>query len=105
MKVYIEYDYRDPQIVMHSDQACRYTETQARLKRRVVSIDVNNLVKELTNFRKKVYRFGGGLPEQDLWLYIHLSNKETEEGLVHVIQEILGEHYRPIKGAEVLKHC
>ena len=49
--------------------------------------------------------FRANPPNNDLWLDISLSTPKHEESLVYIIQELLGIHYRPLRGIPIIVHC
>ena len=103
MQVYI--NYPKPHITVHKDTSCRQIQMHQREDQRHVKVRLTNLDDVLTKFINEDYEFGSDKRINDLWLDISLDTYEQEMGLVHTLQAILGQQYKPLSNAPITIHC
>jgi len=103
MKVYI--NYPNPHFTIHKNASCRQIQSHRKGGQRVVNITAATLKKVLSAFIKDAYDFKSEPQWNDMWLDISLSTSDQEIGLVHVIQAILGQRYKPLGKAPISLHC
>jgi hypothetical protein len=59
----------------------------------------------LNEIFEKKYAFAAKKELNDLWIEIDLDSPEQENGIIYVIQALLGLHYEPLRNAELRIHC
>ena len=103
--MYVYVNYPDPHFRMHWNAQCSEIRKNRKPGQRLVQIQVANLGQVLSDFIWGKYRFASEPSVNDLWLDISLNTREQEEGLVHVIQALVGRRYTRLAGAPVYTHC
>jgi hypothetical protein len=103
MQVYISYS--NPHFTIHKNGSCPQIHMHQKGGQRIVKVDAAALKRVLNAFIKNAYDFKAEAQWNDLWLDISLSTPEQEIGLVHIIQAILGQRYKPLSRAPVSIHC
>ena len=103
MRVYV--NYPNPHFAIHESADCPHIRKHAKVNQRVVSVDKENLGLVLSRFISDYYKFASTPAHNDLWLDVSLATSRQEEGLVYVIQALLGRHYLPLASAPVDRHC
>jgi hypothetical protein len=103
MKVYI--NYPQPHFTIHRSSACLQLHKHQKEDQRIVAITKHNLSQVLRDFSENRYRFLASREYNDLWLEINLDNSKQEEGVVHVIQLLLGLKYKPFERVAINEHC
>jgi len=103
MQVYI--NYPNPHITVHKNVSCQQIRMHQKGGQRVVKVDETNLKNVVDSFIDNTYNFKAEAQWNDLWLDISLSTPEQEIGLVHQIQAILGQRYKPLSKAPISIHC
>jgi hypothetical protein len=103
MQVYI--NYPNPHFSVHKNVTCKQIHLHKKSGQRIVNISSATLKRVLKAFLKDAYDFRAAAQWNDLWLDITLSTPEQEIGIVHVIQAILGQRYKPLSKASVSIHC
>lgn len=103
--MYVYVNYPEPHFEIHVDSPCQEIRKHRKPGQRLVEVRVANLGNVLSDFIAGKYRFASEPSVNDLWLDISLDAPEQEEGLVHVIQALVGRRYRPLADAPVCRHC
>ena len=103
MQIYI--NYPNPHFTVHMNGSCKQIHMHKKGGQRIVNVRAATLKRVLRAFIKDAYDFRAQALWNDLWLDISLSTPEQEIGLVHVIQAILGQRYKPLSDAPVSIHC
>jgi hypothetical protein len=103
MQVYI--NYPNPHFTIHKNASCQLIHLHQKGGQRIVKVRVTTLKNVLNSFINDTYDFKAEAQWNDLWLDISLSTPEQEIGLVHVIQAILGQRYKPLGNAPISFHC
>ena len=103
MQVYI--NYPNPHITIHKDLSCKQIQMHKKSGQRIVKVSPGTLKNVLSQFINDAYDFKSESQWNDLWLDISLSRSEQEIGIIHVIQAILGERYKPLDSAPINEHC
>ena len=103
MQVYINYPNRH--ITVHNKATCRQIKIRQTEEGRQVKVRITNLDDVLSKFINEDYEFRAEKHLSDLWLDISLDTPEQEMGLVHVLQAILGQQYKPLSTARITVHC
>jgi hypothetical protein len=103
--MYAYVNYPNPHFTIHRDPDCAQVQMHGKPGQRVVRVRPDSLEQVLADFARGRYRFAAHPEANDLWLDISLDTAEQEEGLVHVIQALVGRRYTPLAGAAVYRHC
>jgi len=103
--MYAYVNYPEPHFTIHWNAQCSEIRKNRKPGQRLVEIQVANLGQVLSDFISGKYRFASDPSANDLWLDISLDTPEQEEGLVHVIQALVGRRYSPLADAPVRRHC
>ena len=103
MQVYI--NYPNPHFTIHRDSSCQQIQMHRKDGQRTIKINPVTLKDVLSQFINNAYDFKSQAQLNDLWFDISLSSPEQEIGVVHVIQAILGQRYKPLGGAPITEHC
>jgi hypothetical protein len=101
MEVYI--NYPNPHISIHANNQCSQVRKRLKEGQRVVVISPRNLGEILCKFARREFRFSSG-EDNDMWLDVSLDSPEQEEGLVYIVQALLGRHYSRLRRAPVEHH-
>lgn len=103
--MYVYVNYPKPHFTIHRDRNCGQVQMHGKPEQRVVRVRMADLGSVLVDFIEERYRFGAYPEANDLWLDISLDTPGQEEGLVHVIQALVGRRYTPLADAPVYRHC
>ena len=103
MWVYV--NYPNPHFTFHSDPTCQKIQMHNKEDQRVLEVNTQNLGATLTKIITWEIKFAAEKTTNDLWLSIELDSRKQEEGLVYVIQALLGQRYKPLANAPIVYHC
>ena len=103
LQVYI--NYPNPHISAHGSISCGDIKKMRKSGQRHVIIDISSIATELQKFSTKQYAFAAAASLNDLWLSVDFQNSPFEMAVVEYIQQLIGEHYRPLAGVAVQRHC
>jgi hypothetical protein len=103
MQVYI--NYPNPHFTVHKNVSCQRIHLHKKVEQRIVQVSAATIKRILNAFINDSYDFKAEAQWNDLWLDIKLSTPEQEIGLVHIIQLILGQRYKPLSNAPISIHC
>ena len=103
--MYVYVNYPNPHFTIHKDPNCAQVQMHGKPGQRVVRVRTGNLGKVLADFSEGRHKFAAHAEANDLWLDISLDTPEQEEGLVHVIQALVGRGYAPLADAPIKTHC
>jgi hypothetical protein len=103
MQVYI--NYPNPHFTIHKNTSCQQIHMHKKTGQRIVKVNTATLKNVLSQFLNEAYDFKAEPQFNDLWLDISLSTHEQEIGLVHIVQAILGQRYKPLGSAPINEHC
>ncbi|HEX8684389.1 MAG TPA: hypothetical protein VF707_18885 [Ardenticatenaceae bacterium] len=103
MFVYI--NYPNPHITIHKNRYCGRIQQGGKPKQRFVKLNVDNMSQELQKFERKEYPFRAAAGFNDIWLEIDLQNEPLEIAVVQKLQQLLGQHYKPLRNCPIRTHC
>ena len=103
LKVYI--NYPNPKISVHCDPSCGAIQKMSKADQRLVLIDRTTISAELQRFADKEYTFAANPAGNDMWLQIDFGDEEFESAVLRYVQHLIGQHYSPLAGVEIQKHC
>ena len=72
---------------------------------RNVALNAGSIGVELHTFSSKQYSFAASASLNDLWLSVDFGDATFEDAVVAFVQRLIGQHYKPLAGAAIQRHC
>jgi len=103
MDVYV--NYPNSRFTIHNNSNCNQIHKHSKSNQRIISINNNNFIQELTRFINQQYVFSSTAGQNDMWMEINLLTSQHSLYLAFIFQQILGSHYKPLSNAPITIHC
>ena len=98
-------NYPNPHFTLHSNQNCSFLSRPRKASFRLIQINIDNLKDVLADFATDKHRFSATSLNNDMWIQVDLESEEQETGVANALRMLLGQHYKPLSGAQIKKHC
>lgn len=98
-------NYPNPHITIHADTSCSRIMQHSNASHRIISLDRHSLSGELERFASKEHRFASESAFNDMWLRLDFGDVDFERAIVSHIRSLVGQHYKPLRTAQISDHC
>jgi hypothetical protein len=103
ISVYVNYPV--PHFTIHRHPSCRSIQMHRVETQRYQTVDQESLGSFLAEFIERRIAFAAQRYLNDMWIQIELDTPDQELGLVHVVQALIGQRYKPLATAPIEVHC